>query len=521
MNLKMLTRMGSIAFALACSAIQAPWEMYPFPDNNAIHMDSPLLVGWADGYESVVYGSDVDAQWRTPHRALGKALGTTDDVVSLGGGGQITMTFSRPIIDDAGYDFAIFENGFNNTFLELCWVEVSSDGIHFCRFPNYVNNEDTERHVAQRIYGLASKYEKGLGMPFDLTELQDAYNACFPTKPVFFSAVYANALTENFPYLDLNHVTHVRIIDIVGDGIALDTFGQPIFDPTYLQIGSAGFDLDAIGVLNQIPENGITQSIVFNSIPHQRLAFQLLELSATADSGLPVVFSLQSGNATVSNNVIYFTGTGTVEVVASQPGDATYAPAAPVLRSFVVAEEIQHIFVEPVPNQIRAGGTVQLHAYSNSGLPVKMQVQEATASVWVGEDSHLLDLGSETGAVTLRAFQPGNAATAPAEDVLVHFQIVESGDPAAPVPLGVWLETHTVPDPAIALSTDVYGRPAVLLDYPLDPSVLARSRILQSLDLQMWTNAVPEIVEMDSVHLVVRVEAVHAKGFYRLQFEGQ
>jgi hypothetical protein len=38
------------------------------------------------------------------------------------------------------------------------------------------------------------------------------------------------------------------VVDIVGDGAALDSFGHPIYDPTPT-IGTGGFDLDAIAVL--------------------------------------------------------------------------------------------------------------------------------------------------------------------------------------------------------------------------------------------------------------------------------
>ena len=50
--------------------------------------------------------------------------------------------------------------------------------------------------------------------------------------------------------LDIDAITHVKITDIIGDGSVLDTMGNKIYDP-YPTTGSAGFDLDAIGVINQ------------------------------------------------------------------------------------------------------------------------------------------------------------------------------------------------------------------------------------------------------------------------------
>lgn len=49
-------------------------------------------------------GSNVDAQWQTPNKALGKAEGTSFDIVSLGRGGAITLIFANPTSGSAGFD---------------------------------------------------------------------------------------------------------------------------------------------------------------------------------------------------------------------------------------------------------------------------------------------------------------------------------------------------------------------------------------------------------------------------------
>jgi len=223
------------------------------PGSTAIHMSSNAIVAWADGYTNVQYGVEVAAQWMTPEKALGPADGIAEEIVSLGRGGQITMTFIHGIGDRPGADFAVFENGVTDEFLELAYVEVSSDGTNFLRFPNYSDMpgpiKPFESVYPEFVYGLASKYRLGYGTPFDLNELRIAYNAQLAGN-TDFSPAFAMVLTNNFPLLDLNHITHVRLVDIVGDGAALDAGGSIIYDP-YATVGSAGFDLDAIGVLNQ------------------------------------------------------------------------------------------------------------------------------------------------------------------------------------------------------------------------------------------------------------------------------
>jgi len=198
--------------------------------STAMRLDDPNFFGWADGWEDYVVGAQCDLIWQTPGKALGQAVGDSYDIVSLGRGGRITMTFSGGIGDGEGYDFAVFENAITDGFLELGFVEVSSDGVHYFRFEN---DSQTAGAVGAfgivdptDITGLAGKYRQGYGTPFDLAELRGR-----------------SAL------LDVNHVAWVRIVDIVGDGSGIDTSGDVIYDP-YPTVGSAGFDLDAVGVMN-------------------------------------------------------------------------------------------------------------------------------------------------------------------------------------------------------------------------------------------------------------------------------
>ncbi|WP_020475027.1 DUF4465 domain-containing protein [Zavarzinella formosa] len=204
------------------------------PGSTALSKDDTAFVGWATGYQNYVVGPNVSASFQTPLKALGKATGSTTDIVSLGDGGTITLTFDRPIANGPGADFATFENSFNDTFLELGFVEVSSDGSHFVRFPNHSLTPNPVGGFGAvdptNIDGYIGKYRVGYGTPFDLEELDGVD-----------------------PLLDVNSVKYVRIVDITGNGSVLDTSGHPIYDP-YPTSGSGGIDLEAIGVLNYRPQ---------------------------------------------------------------------------------------------------------------------------------------------------------------------------------------------------------------------------------------------------------------------------
>jgi hypothetical protein len=198
---------------------------------DAISKDSTALVAWASGHLTPSYGTGVDDKWKNPILAYGAATASIYDIVCLGNGGQIVMFFPRPIADGAGADFAVFENSFSPGFLELAYVEVSSDGTNFYRFPNRSEGTTAIGPFASTmdptdLSGLAGKYIKGYGTPFDLAAL---------------------AVT---PLLDRRNVRFVRIVDIIGDGTRKDTTNQPIYDPTPTT-GTGGFDLEAIGVIHQ------------------------------------------------------------------------------------------------------------------------------------------------------------------------------------------------------------------------------------------------------------------------------
>lgn len=204
------------------------------PGSVAISKEDARIAGWADGAMASL-DPGVGERFRDPAQALGPPAGGAFGVVSLGAGGSVTLTFDGGIGDGPGPDFAVFENGFSDHFLELAYVEVSSDGERFARFPSaYLGVEPIgpySLHDPELIEGLAGKHRAGFGTPFDLSAL-----ARHP------------GVREG--WLQLGAVTHVRVVDVVGDGGSLDAFGNPIFDP-YPTEDSVGFDLDAVGVLNQ------------------------------------------------------------------------------------------------------------------------------------------------------------------------------------------------------------------------------------------------------------------------------
>ena len=252
----------------------------PYPSHLTSGIDPNQIAAWGKtvvDYSPTSEVVHIDSFGGGPHdepvRGLGAANGTTvslGDLIDPAGGGEgpgsITIGFQATIVDGPGADFAVFENAgtfFNShnvdfIFAELAFVEVSSNGSDFARFPAVSlniepdpNNPDPENDLYAPDFGfgplrdfaginttnvknLAGVHPTLLGTPFDLSELSG--------DPLVTGGD-----------VDLNGVRFVRLIDIPGDGSVLDSLGNPIVD-TWHSIESGGFDLDAVGAINKVPE---------------------------------------------------------------------------------------------------------------------------------------------------------------------------------------------------------------------------------------------------------------------------
>jgi len=231
--------------------------------STAIHKDSSVFKDWATtvsvtrGRQNIADKTSDTTSVGSWSRALNKADGI---VVSLGDAGQATVQFNSTLYNGIGPDFAVFENGFGSgseAFVELAFVEVSSDGINFFRFPA-ISEEQTlsqkeafDNSDATFFHNLAGKHIVNYGTPFDLADLPDT------------SA------------LDKQNVTHIKVIDVIGNidssFASVDHNGTIINDPWPSNFPQGGFDLDAVGIINsRIPlkVNGINKRSITSYVKY-------------------------------------------------------------------------------------------------------------------------------------------------------------------------------------------------------------------------------------------------------------
>lgn len=236
---------------------QSSFGQYPpppgYPGTTAMYLDSSAFRAWASGCTvelgyinfvdtSVTYMGSNKAFYGFPEDASGPP---DNFVVSLGDKGIATLTLPAPVFDSIGPDFAVFENSFSNEFLELGFVEVSSNGIDFVRFPAVSLTPETPQIStfgtidATHIHNFAGKYRVFYGTPFDLYDLKDS------------------------GLVNISAITHIRIIDVGGCILpgfqSFDSQGHIINDPWPTPFNTCGIDLDAVGLIHinvqAIPDN--------------------------------------------------------------------------------------------------------------------------------------------------------------------------------------------------------------------------------------------------------------------------
>ncbi|EDY20209.1 hypothetical protein CfE428DRAFT_2133 [Chthoniobacter flavus Ellin428] len=212
---------------------------------------NPIFFDWASSVINYSPAPGVASTWSNPALSLGPVTGDDFNVVSLGDlsssqiasstpPGMLTLHFTHPIRNLSGADFVVYENGslsgFNTggagsggIFGELAYVEVSSDGINFVRFPSVSLTPSLVGSYGTidptNVFNLMGKhvnaYGDSWGTPFDLSDV------------------------------GLDSISYIRIVDIPGSGFFKDSLGNPIYD-AWLTIGSGGVDVEAIGTISRL-----------------------------------------------------------------------------------------------------------------------------------------------------------------------------------------------------------------------------------------------------------------------------
>ena len=271
-----------------------------FNGSTAIHKNDVLFIDWANsvsitrGYLDIEIPENGEVDYGVLSNAIGQA---NNAIVSLGDSGEAILTFNHPIRNGQAADFAIFENGFleeqgsEMAFLELAFVEVSTDGITYVRFPS-VSEVSTTTQIdgfgfinAREINNLAGKYIVDYGTPFDLEELTNLVQGTT---------------------VDLNTINYIKIIDVVGNinptYASFDSQNNIINEPYPTAFSSGGFDLNAVGVIHNTTTSSVNKDVIVKFTIYPNPVTDVFNIQSEIEINSVKIYSLQGKELFTTNN---------------------------------------------------------------------------------------------------------------------------------------------------------------------------------------------------------------------------
>ncbi len=177
--------------------------------------------------------------------------------------------------------------------------------------------------------------------------------------------------------------------------------------------------------------NTSRQQITFNSLAERTYGDDDFELTATASSGLAVIYTSSNTEvATITGSIVTIVNAGATTITANQNGDESTEAAVPVSRELIVNKADQTVSITKIEDKTVVDGDFELEASVNTGLELTYEVEGP-----VTLNGSVLSLTGETGTVTVTATQSGNqnynAASASItfnvlEDPCLNFEISEA-----------------------------------------------------------------------------------------------
>ncbi len=222
--------------------------------------------------------------------------------------------------------------------------------------------------------------------------------------------------------IDGRVVTYTPDADFTG----LDAF-------TYTVNDGRGGSASATVSMNIDPAATRPQSITFGPIepvtPGATFA-----VASTASSGLPVVVTSETPLVcTTDGTSVSALAAGTCILTATQPGNATVAPASAVTRQVTITKPNpapapvgQTLTFDPPRYVLGLTPGHQLDGTATSKLPVTYKVTSGACAL----DGDVV-IASAAGSCTIKASQAGNAGYEPAEPVTATITFIQPGDDTA------------------------------------------------------------------------------------------
>ncbi|MBR1656394.1 MAG: leucine-rich repeat domain-containing protein [Prevotella sp.] len=247
------------------------------------------------------------------------------------------------------------------------------------------------------------------------------------------SVTIPNSVTsiEEFAFVDCDKLTDIYCYIVepltiewsVFDYVPTNTCTLHVPIGSKVKYQAANVWKNFLNIVEDLMKERIAQTITWNNSQTTLLVNNEIELTAVASSGLPVTYTIKSGNdyATLvtSGEKTFLRGVkaGTVVVEAKQVGNSEYQPAS-VEKEFTISElrTAQTITWSQIQAYVVGlNSDIELTAVASSGLPITYVIKSGSdcATLITSGDKTSLR-GIKIGTVVIEAKQDGNSEYQPA-----------------------------------------------------------------------------------------------------------
>ncbi len=230
-----------------------------------------------------------------------------------------------------------------------------------------------------------------------------------PANKIVGSADFSPGATVAPSGLTISYTSSNPGVATITAGGLIHIIGVGTTNITASQAGNTSYSA-AIPVMQSLTVG--VQTITFVAFPANLPLNSYYYPGATSSSGLPVTYTSDNTSvAVITSDSIYIVGNGTANITASQAGNATYAPAAPVTKALTVG--MQTITFPTLPVNLAVGAKINPGATASSGLQVTYTSSNYSVAAIVNDSVYIVGIGT----ANITAFQVGNANYSPAAQI--------------------------------------------------------------------------------------------------------
>jgi Secretion system C-terminal sorting domain len=400
---------------------------------------NPVFVQWANsrnltapfgdlGAEGIFFISAKDSPTGVPLVVLSNEISSTISVYSIGGGALPSAPTSLNVTASTSQIAATVswtDNATNETGFEIQRSLNSSSG--FAAIGTVASNTTT--YVDNTVsVGTTYFYKVRAFNDFGFSTESNTESVAITKvdQTITFNALPAKTFGDASFTLSATSTSGLPVSFISSDATIASISGNTVtilkvgtVNITASQVGDANFNA-ATSVVQPLTINKANQTTTFSALPAKTFGDAAFALSATSSSSLPVSFSSSDATvASITGNTITILKAGTVNITASQAGDASFNAATNVVQPLTINKANQTITFNALVSKTFGDAAFALSATSSSSLPVSFSSSDATIASITGNTVTIL----KAGTVNITASQIGDASFNAAADVVQSLTI--------------------------------------------------------------------------------------------------